>query len=65
MVDDRPKILVADPVAEEGIALLRTIADVDVKTGLSADELRAIIGQYAALVVRSSVFATCVRESSP
>lgn len=53
MVDDRPKILVADPVAEEGIALLRTIADVDVKTGLSADELRAIIGQYAALVVRS------------
>lgn len=56
--EPRPRILIADPVAEEGIALLRTVADVDVKTGLPADELKAIIGNYSALVVRSETKVT-------
>lgn len=51
--DERPHILIADPVAEEGIALLRTIGVVDVRTGLKPEELKACIGDYSALVVRS------------
>lgn len=47
------KILVADPIAEEGIAALRAHAEVDVKTGLGHDELVAAIGDYDAIVVRS------------
>src|ERR1035438_6593300 len=53
-----PKVLVSDPIAEEGIALLRDVADVDVKTGLSKDELAAIIGEYDALAVRSETKVT-------
>jgi len=47
------KILVADPIAEEGIQFLSSHAQVDVKTKLELDQLRAIIGDYDALVVRS------------
>ena len=47
------KILVADPIAEEGIQFLRSHAQVDVKTKLDIDQLRAIIGDYDALIVRS------------
>lgn len=47
------KILITDPLAEEGIKALRDHARVDVKTGLSYEELRAIIGEYDALIVRS------------
>jgi D-3-phosphoglycerate dehydrogenase len=47
------KILVADKIAQEGIDVLQDIADVDVKAGLSSDELLGIIGNYDALVVRS------------
>ena len=53
-----PKVLVADPIAPEGIEILRTVADVDVKTGLSKDELAAIIGEYDALAVRSETKVT-------
>ncbi len=52
------KVLVADPIAKEGIELLRQHAAVDVKTGLSAPELLAIIGGYEALVVRSETKVT-------
>ena len=52
------KVLVADPVAEEGIEALRAHADVDVKTGMSRDELIAVIGDYDALVVRSETKVT-------
>ena len=47
------KVLVADPIAQEGIEALRAHAEVDVKLGMSPDELIAIIGEYDALVVRS------------
>ncbi len=54
----RPRILIADPVAPEGIELLRAAGDVDVNTGLAADALIGIIGNYDALVVRSETRVT-------
>ena len=47
------KVLIADRIAAEGIEILRAHAEVDVKTGLSRDELVSIIGDYDALMVRS------------
>ncbi len=47
------RILVADPIAEEGLEVLRKYAQVDVKLKLAAEEFQAIIGKYDALVVRS------------
>jgi D-3-phosphoglycerate dehydrogenase / 2-oxoglutarate reductase len=47
------KILVADPIAEEGIELLRKYAEVDIQSRLAPQQLGAIIGDYDALVVRS------------
>ncbi|MBL7209850.1 MAG: phosphoglycerate dehydrogenase, partial [Dehalococcoidia bacterium] len=52
------KVLVADPVAEEGIEALRAQAEVDVKLNLKPEELKSIIGDYEALVVRSETRAT-------
>ncbi len=52
------KVLVSDPIAPEGIEILRRVADVDVKTGLTKDELAAIIGEYDALAVRSETKVT-------
>ena len=52
------KILVADPVAEEGIEALRAQAEVDVKLKMKPDELKKIIGDYDALIVRSETRAT-------
>jgi len=53
-----PKVLVADPIAPEGIEILKTVAEVDVKTGLPKEELAAIIGDYDALAVRSETKVT-------
>jgi D-3-phosphoglycerate dehydrogenase len=47
------KILVADPIADEGVQILRTYAEVDVKPRLQPEQLKAIIGDYDAIVVRS------------
>lgn len=54
------KVLVSDPIAEVGIAPLRAIpgVEVDVKTGLKPEELKAIIGEYDALAVRSETKVT-------
>ncbi len=54
----RPNILVADPIASEGVDLLRTAGNVDVRTGLSEEELCELIPNYAALVVRSETKVT-------
>ena len=51
------KVLVVEPLAGEGIALLRAHHEVDERIGLSRDELCAIVGDYDALVVRSQVQA--------
>ena len=58
MPASRPRILVADPVAPEGVELLRSAGDVDVRTGLAPDSLEAIIANYDALVVRSETTVT-------
>ncbi|MBM3495471.1 MAG: phosphoglycerate dehydrogenase, partial [Armatimonadetes bacterium] len=52
------RVLVADPIAPEGIERLRSFAEVDVRTGLPESELRATIGEYDALVVRSETRVT-------
>lgn len=51
----KPKVLVADPVSERGVAELSAggLLDVTVKTGLKEDQLLEIIGDFAGLVVRS------------
>jgi D-3-phosphoglycerate dehydrogenase len=49
------KILVAEPIADEGIELLRRDHEVDVRTGLSPAELCEILPGYDALLVRSQV----------
>jgi D-3-phosphoglycerate dehydrogenase / 2-oxoglutarate reductase len=52
------KVLVSDPIAKEGLARLKEAGaelklEVDVKTGLSKEELLQIIGDYDGLIVRS------------
>ncbi len=56
----KPKVLVADPIAQRGIDELSNggALDVTVKLGLKPDELLAIIGEFNALVVRSETKAT-------
>jgi D-3-phosphoglycerate dehydrogenase len=51
------KILVVEPLAAEGIELLRRHHDVDEKLGLPREEIIAILPEYDALVVRSQVKA--------
>ncbi len=52
------KVLVADPIAEDGIRLMSAVAEVEVKTGLKPEELARVIGEYEALVVRSQTRVT-------
>ena len=52
------KVLVTDAIAPEGLDLLRTGAEVDVKRGLNETELIDIIKDYEALVVRSETKVT-------
>jgi len=52
------KILVADGIAGEGIDVLSSEAEVDVKRGLTRRELVEVIGDYDALVVRSETQVT-------
>jgi D-3-phosphoglycerate dehydrogenase / 2-oxoglutarate reductase len=49
------RILVAEPVAHEGMDLLRERHEVDERPGLSPDQLVEILPEYDALVVRSQV----------
>ncbi len=52
------KVLVADPIDKAGIEALQAKVKVDVKTGLKPDELKGIIGNYEAIVVRSETQVT-------
>jgi D-3-phosphoglycerate dehydrogenase len=60
-----PKILVAESIAEDAIEILRTAGRVDVKTGLPPEELKAILGEYDALVIRSQTKVTADLLESP
>jgi D-3-phosphoglycerate dehydrogenase len=52
------KVLVSEPVSEEGIEILHHHAQVDVKPKLTLAELISIIGDYEALIVRSQTKVT-------
>lgn len=55
----KAKILVSDPLAEEGLQILKDSGfPVDVKTKLTEDELCGIIGEYDCLIVRSGTKVT-------
>ena len=51
-------ILVVDPIAQDGIDTLKRHTEVDVRLGLSHDELLDLIGDYDGLVVRSETKVT-------
>ena len=50
------KVLVSDNLGEDGIRMFQEAPgiDVDVKTGLDPEALKAIIADYDALVIRSA-----------
>lgn len=48
------KVLVADAIADAGVAALSERFDVDVRTGLPKDDLIAVIGDYDAIIIRSA-----------
>jgi D-3-phosphoglycerate dehydrogenase len=54
------KVLVSDPISDQGIQMLTDAEDITVhkQTGLSEDELVNIIGEYDALLVRSQTKVT-------
>ena len=52
------KVLIAETIGKEGIEIISNYAEVDVKTGLPAKDLLAIIGEYEGLVVRSQTKVT-------
>ena len=55
----KPRVLIADDLSPAAVAIFKERGiDVDVKVGLSKDELDAIIGRYDGLAVRSATKAT-------
>jgi D-3-phosphoglycerate dehydrogenase len=52
------KVLIADPIAQEGIDILGELAQVDVKTNLKPEEIVSIIGDYEVIIVRSQTRVT-------
>lgn len=52
------KVLVSDPIDQAGIDILSQVATVDVRTGLSAEDLKAIVGDYEGLMIRSGTTVT-------
>ncbi|MCT7972814.1 phosphoglycerate dehydrogenase [Laspinema olomoucense] len=53
-----PKVLVSDPIDQAGLDILSQVAQVDIKTGLSNEELVQIIPEYDALMIRSGTRVT-------
>ena len=52
------KVLVSDPIDQAGIDILAQVAQVDQRVGLSEDDLKAMIGDYDALMIRSGTQVT-------
>ena len=52
------KILVADPLAEDGVERLREFADVEVRTKQSEEQLVDLVAPFDAMVVRSETKVT-------
>ncbi|WP_035987186.1 phosphoglycerate dehydrogenase [Leptolyngbya sp. KIOST-1] len=53
-----PKVLVSDPIDQAGLDILSQVAQVDVNTSLSPEDLVAAIGEYDALMIRSGTRVT-------
>jgi D-3-phosphoglycerate dehydrogenase / 2-oxoglutarate reductase len=53
-----PKVLVSDSIDQVGIDILSQVAQVDVNTNLSPEELVQTIGDYDALMIRSGTRVT-------
>lgn len=54
-----PKVLVSDPISQEGLDRLRDAGyAVDIETDLSEDELVEVLGEYDAIIVRSGTQVT-------
>ena len=53
-----PKIIVTDKLNEAGLNILRQVGDVDYKPGIQADDLKKIIKDYNALLIRSGTKVT-------
>ncbi len=56
-----PRILIAEPIAQEGVDLLRyelPEAQIDIRLDLSPEHLLAVIGGYTALIIRSQTRVT-------
>ena len=54
-----PRVLISDALSPRAVAIFAERGiDTDVKTGLSADELKQIIGKYDGLAVRSATKVT-------
>jgi D-3-phosphoglycerate dehydrogenase len=55
------KVLVSDKCSSDGVAILEAAKDavqLDVKTGMTADELKGVIGEYDAIIIRSATKLT-------
>ncbi len=56
---NKKKVLVSDSLSEHGIQILRQAGlEVDVKVGMKPEELKAVIGQYHGIVIRSATKVT-------
>ncbi|XGI83747.1 phosphoglycerate dehydrogenase [Halorutilales archaeon Cl-col2-1] len=53
-----PKVLISDPISDEGVERLRESYAVDIKTELTEEELASQIGEYDAIIVRSGTQMT-------
>ena len=53
----RKRILVVEPLADEGLDILRADHEVEVKVGMPRDEFLRVLPEYDALLVRSQVQA--------
>lgn len=58
VLGSRAKVLIPEKVSSDGLALLQDQFDVVEKKGLSPEELKEIIGEYDALIVRSETKVT-------
>jgi D-3-phosphoglycerate dehydrogenase len=54
----RPRILICDKISDAGLAVLAEDFDVDVRTGMTEDELVAAIPDYEGVIVRSATKIT-------
>ena len=51
-----PKVLISDKLGQNAVDVFAAHGvDADVKTGLSAEELQAIIGAYDGFAIRSAI----------